>query len=245
MNDPRLLHGQLPPIPEGCGILPIAENRIARGPHPELLDAVPDGYAPLGGGSAPPVLNDAMEQTYRRVLARALGLAACALLVASGTAASMQGASLGQGLGLTQGARVGQIVVRLIFVLQILFMGFLGRYVEKLGMVAAAVLLLAYAGFCGMEFSVLLPPATLAVGLACPALMYAATALWGYARGYDLARPATGIFMIVAGGVMVAAVNLALHTAEVCVDAEFGGGDHLCRAGDVLCADDSGFLSGL
>ena len=52
MSDPNLTHGQLPPIPDGCGILPIAENRIARGPHPELLDALPEGFEPL----APPWL---------------------------------------------------------------------------------------------------------------------------------------------------------------------------------------------
>ena len=44
MSDPSLPHGELPPIPDGCGILPIAENRIARGPHPELLDAVSEGF---------------------------------------------------------------------------------------------------------------------------------------------------------------------------------------------------------
>jgi len=141
---------ELPPIPDGCGILPIAENRIAHGPHPEVLDVVPEGYTPLAGQAGaeapPPVLNDAMEQMYRRVLARALAIAACALLVASVTAASMHGSPLAGGVG------AGQIVVRLVFLLQILFMGFLSRYVEKLGIVPAAVLLFAYAVFCGWSF---------------------------------------------------------------------------------------------
>ncbi|MGA3126908.1 MAG: Bax inhibitor-1 family protein [Candidatus Korobacteraceae bacterium] len=210
MSDPNLQHGQLPPIPDGCGILPIAENRIARGSQPELLEVVPEGYAPpaVGMEPVPAVLDDAMEQTYRRVLARALAFAACALLLASLIAASMHGSPLPKGLG------AGQIVVRLVFLLQVLFMSFLSRYVEKLAILPAAVLLLAYAAFCGMEFSVLLPPATLAVALLCPALMYAVTALWGYIRGSDLARPATPIFMILAGGVILAAVNFGLNTSS-------------------------------
>jgi hypothetical protein len=91
MPDPYLPHGQLPPIPEGCGIMPIAENRIAQGPHPELLDTLPEGIAPLSPESdfATPVLDDALEETYRRVLARALGIAACALLLGSLTAATL------------------------------------------------------------------------------------------------------------------------------------------------------------
>ena len=199
-------------MPHGCGILPIAENRITRGPHPEVLDVVSEGYAALadqaGAEAPPPVLNDAMEQMYRRVLARALAIAACALLVASATAASMHGPSLAGRTG------AGQIVVRLVFLLQILFMGFLSRYVEKLGIVPAAVLLFGYAVFCGMEFSVLLPPAVLGVSFLCPALMYAAVALWGFVRCSDLARPVTGIFMLVAGGVILAAVNSVRHTSN-------------------------------
>jgi len=212
MSDSEVPHGQLPPIPDGCGILPVAENRIARGPHPELLDAVPDGYGALvsqaGAEAPPPVLNDAMEQMYRRVLARALAIAACALVVASATAASMHGSPLAGGVW------VSHVGVRLIFVLQVLFMGFLSRYVEKLGIVPAAVLLIAYAVFCGMEFSVLLPPAVLGVSFLCPALMYAVVALWGFVRGSDLARPVTGIFMLLAGGVILAAVNSVLHTSN-------------------------------
>ncbi len=45
-STPKLPHGELPPIPEGCGILPVAENRIAPGPHPELLDQLPEGFVP-------------------------------------------------------------------------------------------------------------------------------------------------------------------------------------------------------
>ena len=76
--------GQLPPIPDGCGILPVAENRIVRGPHPELPGAGVAGSGPISrppegapagetaeGESDPralPVLNDALEQRYRLVL---------------------------------------------------------------------------------------------------------------------------------------------------------------------------------
>jgi FtsH-binding integral membrane protein len=217
MSDPILPHGQLPPIPEGCGILPIAENRIARGPRPELLDALPESFSPVAAGtytapvdSAAPILNDALEQSYRRVLARALALAAGALLLTAAVAASLVHSP-----ALSQSFFAGQLIVRAVFVTQVLFIGFCSRHVEKLGMVPAAALLFSYAAFCAMEFSALLSPATLAVAFLCAGLMYAVTALWGFVRGSDLARPVTAIFMILAGGLILAAVNLALRTPSI------------------------------
>ncbi len=219
MSDPNLPHGQLPPIPDGCGIMPIAENRIARGPHPELLDVLPSGQlAPL---ASPPVLNDALEQTYRRVLARALALAACALLLIAAIAASriqptsVQAVSV-QGIFSSQSFISAQLIFRLILLLQILFTSFCSRYVEKLSIASAAIFLFAYAAFCALEFSALLPPAPLSVAFLCAGLMYAATALWGFLRRSDLARPATGFFMILAGGVILVVVNGLLHTPNLC-----------------------------
>ncbi len=207
MTEPKLPHGSLPPIPDGCGILPIAENRIARGPDPashsgpqlELLEAPPEGSAPLfaESTSAPEsalpecvlpesILNDALEQHYRRVLARALALAACALLLAAVAAASLIHNS-----SLRQNFLGAQLLFRVVLVTQVLFLGVCSRYVEKLAMAPAAVLLFAYAAFCALEFSVLLSPATLAVAFLCAALMYGATATWGYLARADLARPVT------------------------------------------------------
>jgi FtsH-binding integral membrane protein len=208
MSEPSLPHGQLPPIPEGCGILPVAENRIAHGPHPELLDLVPEGFSPLAPtDSVLPELNDGLEQTYRRVLARALALAAGALLLTAAVAASLV-----HDPGLEQNFLAAQLIARAIFFTQVLFLGFCSRYVEKLGIIPAALLLFAYAAFCGMEFSALLSPAALAVAFLCAGLMYAATALWGFTRRCDLARPVTAVFMILAGGLILVAVNLTLHT---------------------------------
>jgi len=232
MTDPKLARDPLPPIPDGCGILPIAENRIAHSPDPashsgpqlgsqvKLLEVPPEGSAPPSAEStfAPesepperelpePELNDALEQHYRRVLFRALALAACALLLASVAAASLiDNSSLQQSfLGV-------QLLFRVVLVTQVLFLGVCSRYVEKLAMAPAAVLLFAYAAFCALEFSVLLSPATLAVAFLCAALMYGATALWGYFARADLARPVTAVFMILVGGLILVAVNLLLRT---------------------------------
>lgn len=229
MSDPNLPHGQLPPIPDGCGIMPIAENRIARGPHPELLDVVPEGYAPhaTAAASAPSMspasndalLNDALEQSYRRVLARALALAACALLLTAVVAASrvpeisVQATAV-HDTSLPQNFLTAQAVFRVILLLQVLFTSFCSRYVEKLPIAPATVLLFSYAVFCALEFSALLPPAPLAVAFLCAGLMYAVTAFWGYLRRSDLARPSTGLFMILAGGVILAVVNRLLHTSN-------------------------------
>jgi FtsH-binding integral membrane protein len=218
MSDSILPPGELPPIPDGCGILPVAENHIAFGPHPELLDVVPEGFRPLAADIAPPVLNetlnetlnDNLEQSYRRVLARALALAAGALLLTAAVAASLVGNP-----GLAQSFLAGQLIVRAVFITQVLFIGFCSRYVEKLGIVPAAVLLFSYAAFCGLEFSALLSPSTLAVAFLCAGLMYAVTALWGFTRRCDLARPVTPIFMMLAGGLILAAVNLALGTPHL------------------------------
>jgi FtsH-binding integral membrane protein len=210
MSDPSLPHGQLPPIPDGCGILPVAENRIARGPHPELLDSVPDRFPPLELGPEP-ALNDApndpMEQAYRRVLARAVALAGCALLLTSAVAASLIGNS-----ALQQSFVGAQLLVRLVFGSQILFLALCSRYVEKLAIAPAAVLLFAYSAFCALEFSALLSPFSLAVAFFCAGLMYAFAALWGLLRGADLAHPITGIFLIVGGSLIVATVNKLLNT---------------------------------
>jgi FtsH-binding integral membrane protein len=216
MTDPSLSHGELPPIPDGCGILPVAENRIARGPHPVLLDAVPESSHPLVPESdfaTPGIdepLNDALEQTYRRVLARALALASAAMLLTAAVAASLVGNP-----GLEQSFLAGQLIARAVFITQVIFLGLCSRYVPKLGIVPAAVLLFAYAAFCGLEFSALLSPSTLAVVFLSAGLMYAVTALWGFLRGSDLARPVTAIFMILAGGAIMASVNLALGSPNL------------------------------
>jgi hypothetical protein len=212
MTDPSLPHGELPPIPDGCGILPVAENRIVRGPHPELLDVVPEGFRPLASqsdGTNEP-LNDNLEQSYRRVLARALALASGAMLLTAAVAASLVGNP-----ALVQSFLAGQLIVRVVFITQVLFLGFCSRYVPKLGILPATVLLFAYAAFCGLEFSALLSPSALAVVFLCCGLMYAVTALWGYTRGSDLARPVTAIFMILAGGLILAAVNLVLGSPNL------------------------------
>jgi FtsH-binding integral membrane protein len=196
---------KIPPIPDGCGIVPMAENRIA--PHPEPVDIPPEDFAPSAAADSQPVLDDALEETYRRVLARALALAACALLLAAITAASLIDNS-----SLHQGFLASQLVFRIVFGLQLLVVGFCSRYVQKLAVAPAAVLLFAYACFCALEFSVLLSPATLAAAFLCAALMYGVTALWGLIRHNDLALPITPIFMILAGGVILIAVNSLFRT---------------------------------
>jgi FtsH-binding integral membrane protein len=208
MSDPTLPHGQLPPIPEGCGIMPVAENRIARGPRPELLDAVPEQF--ISADSAPlPVLNDALEQSYRRVLARAYALAAGALLLAAVLAVSLVDSP-----ALHQGILADQVLFRAVLLAQILITALCSRYVENLAILPAAVLLFAYAAFTALEFSVLLSPQILAIVFLCAGLMYAATAAWGFVQRSDLARPITAVFMMLAGGLILAAVNSLLHTTK-------------------------------
>jgi hypothetical protein len=208
MSDSMLPHGQLPPIPEGCGIMPIAENRIARGPHPELLDVVPEQFA-MPDSAPLPVLDDALEETYRRVLARALALAASALLLAAVLALSLVDSP-----ALHQGLLADQMLFRVVLLVQVLITTLCSRYVEQLAILPAAVLLFAYAAFTALEFSVLLSPQILAIVFLCAGLMYAATAAWGFVQHTDLARPITVVFMMLAGGIILAAVNAMLHTSK-------------------------------
>jgi FtsH-binding integral membrane protein len=228
MSEPKvgetvLRHGELPPIPDGCGILPVAENRIAFGPHPQLLDVLPEGYE--AGSAAPEGLepsieelrtepvHDRLEPIYRRVLSRAVALAAAALLLEAAVAASLaDGSQLRLGiLGFGAAARV---VFDGIFLAQMLLMSLFNRYVEKLPILPAAVLLFAYAFFCGMEFSILFSPKILAIALLCVALVYGAAAAWGLLRQADLANPLAGVLMICGGGLLLIAVNQALHTSK-------------------------------
>jgi FtsH-binding integral membrane protein len=214
-----LRRGELPPIPDGCGILPVAENRIAFGPHPELLDVPPEGYEPKPGpvnsleARYQPV-QDRLEPMYRRVLARALALAASALLLCSAAAYSLGSKPLLQ-LGVAN-LVAAKLVFHGIFLAQLLLMSFFNRYVEKLTILPAAVLLYAYAVFCALEFSVLFTPSILAIGCLCAGLTYAAAAAWGYCRETDLANPLAGILMIVGGGVLLAVINRLLQTSKVC-----------------------------
>jgi FtsH-binding integral membrane protein len=216
MSDPILPHGELPPIPDGCGILPVAENRIARGPHPELLDLVPEGFATSHAAldSTPaPVLDDALEQTYRRVLARAFAIAACALLFAAVLALSLKDSPmLQQGPLGTLFANRG--LIRIVLLAQVGIAAICSKYVEKLAILPAAVLLFAYAAFTALEFSLLVSPVTLAIVFLCAGLLYAVTAAWGYARHADLARPIMAVVMMVAGFAIVGAVNSLLHTSN-------------------------------
>jgi hypothetical protein len=233
MTDPKLPPGQLPPIPEGCGILPMPENRMAVGlranlrqnsqftpqptpqPNPPPAahsepSALPTGdFSPLSAESPGDPAPDALEQLYRRVLARALALAACALLLAAVAAASLV-----HNLSLEQSFLGAQLLFRVVFLTQFLFLGLCSRYVEKLAIGPAAVLLFAYAAFCGLEFSTLLSPLALAAAFLCAALTYGAAALWGFLTRADLARPITGVYMMLAGGVILAAVNLLLRTSS-------------------------------
>jgi FtsH-binding integral membrane protein len=194
----------LPPIPDGCGILPIAENLIHPGatgsgsPHsPNECEGGPRGFDP----QCDP---DPMERHYRRVLARALALCSAALLLTAAVSASLAGTQ--------QNFISGRLASNAIFVTQLLFVAFCSRFVQKLSLIPAGILLFAYAAFCGLEFSSLLPPTALAAAFLCAGLMYAATAFWGFARGSDLARPVVPIFMIPAGGVILVAVNVAFGT---------------------------------
>jgi FtsH-binding integral membrane protein len=198
----------LPPIPEGCGILPVAENLMHRGPDGEIVQDMPavgasgDVDDPQPGVS---LLPDALERHYRTVLARALALCSGALLMTSAVAASMVNSAV-----LQENVAAGHLLARTIFLSQLVFLAFCRRFVEKLSIDGAAALLFGYAAFCGLEFSSLLPPVWLATAFLCAGLMYAGAALWGYLRGSDLAHPATPIFMILAGGPVVGVVNRAL-----------------------------------
>jgi FtsH-binding integral membrane protein len=232
MSDPILPHGELPPIPDGCGILPVAENRIARCPHPELLDVVPEQFAQPAPNSTPAtVLDDAMEQAYRRVLARAFAIASCALFFAAVLALSLVDSPIMQ-QGVLDRLFVNRVLIRAVFLAQVLVAAISSRYVEKLAILPAAVLLFGYAAFTALEFSLLISPVTLAIVFFCAALLYASTAAWGYARGADLARPVTLVFMMLGGFAIVGIVNSLLHTSnfvwflcsvEIVVFAALGG----------------------
>jgi FtsH-binding integral membrane protein len=193
----------LPPIPQGCGILPVAQNHLHRGLDGELI-----GDPPTAMGetlAADPLRPDDLERHYRTVLARAFALCAGALLVTSAVAASLV-----QSPVLRENPVSGQGWAKVIFLSQLVILAFCGRFVEKLSIAAAAVLLFGYAAFCGLEFSALAPPAALAAAFLCAGCMYAGTALWGYLRGSDLAHPATPIAMMLAGGALLAGINRAL-----------------------------------
>jgi FtsH-binding integral membrane protein len=213
MSDSTLPHGELPPIPDGCGILPVAENRIAHGPHPELLDALPEGYAPATVPAPPAPIDDAMEQTYRRVLARAYAIAACALLFGALLAVSLIGSPT-MGPGAFDRIFFNRNLLRLLLTVQVVFAAIASQYVEKLAILPAAVLLFAYVAFTTFEFSLLASPTVLAIAFLCAGLLYACTAAWGYATHSDLARPITPVFTIVGGTVILAVVNSALHTTR-------------------------------
>lgn len=204
MSDSTPPTGQWPPIPDGCGILPAAENHIAHESAPEPPAAVPAGFDPTAAltPAAPPELTDALAQAYRRVLARAVALAAAALLFAALFALTLQGSPLFE-----PDAMPSRGMVRLILGGQLLFVSLCGRYVMKLGMAAAAIVLVCYAAFTSLEYSLLLSPASLAVVFFCAGGMYALTAAWGYWRDADLAHPAVPVFMILAGGALLALVN--------------------------------------
>jgi len=218
MSGSQYSSSKLPPVPEGCGILPVAENRIATGTQPELLDVISEESAPHfeepgrweGDPRKLPPPDDALERCYRRVLARALALTSAALLLSAAMAYSLIGHPPPGGSAFS-----APVFFKVIFVSQLFLVGMVGRYVQRLGALAAAVLLFSYAAFCGMEFAWLVSAQTLAVAFLCGALMCGATAGWGYLRRANLARPITPVIMTLGGGLTLVAVNLALGTPKL------------------------------
>jgi FtsH-binding integral membrane protein len=218
MNDstPKPPHGELPPIPEGCGIMPVAENRIAQGPHPELLDPPPEAFEPHALDEAPPtadvVPDDAMEQASRLVLARAYALAAGLLLIGAAAAWSLVDPTVPPGP--LEWLTAFTAPVRLLLLVQFCFALLCSRYVEKLGMVAAAVLLFAYTAFSTLEFSLFLTPRLLTLLFVCAGLTYALTAAAGYIFGVNLTSPLATMGMIVSGTAIVAVLNTWLGNSH-------------------------------
>ena len=218
MNDstPKPPHGELPPIPEGCGIMPVAVNRIAQGPHPELLDPPPEAFEPHALDEAPPtadeVPDDALEHASRRVLARAYALAAGLLLIGAAAAWSLVDPTVPPGP--LEWLTALTAPVRLLLLVQFCFALLCSRYVEKLGMVAAAVLLFAYTAFSTLEFSLFLTPRLLTLLFVCAGLTYALTAAAGYIFGVNLASPLATMGMIASGTAIVAALNTWLGNSH-------------------------------
>jgi len=218
MSGSQFSRSKLPPIPEGCGVLPAAENRIGTGPQAELWDAISEEHAPraeetgrwVGDPRKLPPPDDALERRYRLVLARALALTSAALLLSAAMAYSLIGHPPPGGAPFS-----APVFFKVIFVSQLFLVGMVSRYVQRLGALAAAMLLFSYAAFCGMEFAWLVSAQTLAVAFLCGALMCGATAGWGYLRRANLARPITPVIMTLGGGLTLVAVNLALGTPKL------------------------------
>ena len=77
----------MPPVPEGCGILPVTENRLRCEAHSELPVPKTSLEFPEERKCTVELLEDRLERTYRRVLVRALGLCAGALLLTAAVSA--------------------------------------------------------------------------------------------------------------------------------------------------------------
>lgn len=107
---------------------------------------------------------------------------------------------------------------QVMFALEILAVGYISKYVDKLTIGMAWILFLFYAAFNGISFAVFflfLPPAAVTFGFLLTALTFGVMAAYGHYTKRDLGAPRNLAIMACVGIAMMIILNVA-----------FGNGDH-------------------
>ena len=187
--------GREVPAPlEGVGITPQPEPSIELAlDHRTAIDTPADSGATI-------------DSNVQLLFTRAYSLIAAALLVSSGVASQIP-------IGEEDGLLSHQLALQFFFVLEVVCVAVLPRYVPKLSRNIAAFLLFAFAAINGVSFTVFLiwiPAPALAFAFLMCALSFGATAAIAKWKKIDLSSPLGILLLFVSGLVLISVISYAL-----------------------------------
>jgi len=190
------------PVLDGVGIMPQAEGAPEPGPIP--ASELPGEFQPKQPPVDPVLVQRAAEEIdlgRHLLLLRVFGLMVGALLITAGVAWWVSSAAeLPQSFGLRLA------YVKVLFIFELASVIYLTRIVPRLNATMAGIVLLIYAAFNGVSFSIFAPfvsVGAIAYGFLLTALTFAAMFVYGHRTKMDLGRILAWTYMLGIGVVLV------------------------------------------
>ena len=187
--------GQANPPLDGVGITPQPETSIEIPfDHRTAIDP-------------PTALSGSIDADVQRLLVRAYSLVAAALLLSAAIASQIP-------ISEDSGILAHQLALQFFFILEVMCVAVLPRFVPKLPRNFAAILLFAFAAINGVSFTVFLiwiPAPALAYAFMTCALGFGASAAIARWRDIDLSSPQGIGLLFVTGIVLISITSFALR----------------------------------
>jgi len=169
-------------------------------------------YDPTAPPRSPDMDALAVEESQRALIVRVYGLMFVGLMIS--TLVAFWAASHSEISEYTLRHPEG---FQIIFFSELIAVGFISRYVQKLTIPMAWVLFLGYAAFNGVSFAVFFlyfPPAAVGYGFLFTAVMFGFAGLYGHTHHLDLSTGRNIFIMAAYGFALQLLVNLAMRHSE-------------------------------